>query len=96
MNPKYSPGDVVQVRPDVHNGHHRTPWFIKGKTGRVHKLAGSFFNPESRAYGGDGMPKQPLYAVKFDQRDVWAEDYRGPDSDTLIVDIYEHWLVKAN
>ncbi len=42
------------------------------------------------------MPKQPLYAVKFDQRDVWANEYRGSDSDTLLVDIYEHWLVRAN
>ena len=42
------------------------------------------------------MPKQPLYAVKFDQQHVWADEYRGPDSDTLVVDIYEHWLIKAN
>lgn len=96
MNTKFSPGEVVRVRPDAHDGHHRTPWFIKGKMGRIHSVAGEFFNPESRAYGGDGLPKQLLYAVEFEQRDVWATEYRGPDSDTLVVDIYEHWLVKAN
>ena len=96
MNAQFSPGDDVRVRPDNHNGHHRTPWFVKGKIGRIRKLAGVFLNPESRAYGGEGLPKQPLYAVEFYQSDVWGNEYRGPRSDTLVVDIYEHWLVEAN
>ena len=96
LNAKFSPGDAVTVRPDSHDGHHRTPWFIKGKSGRVHNLVGAYFNPESRAYGGDGIPKQPLYAVEFDQREIWASEYRGQDGDTLLMDIYEHWLTRAN
>ena len=96
MSAKFSEGDVVRVRPDAHDGHHRTPWFIKGKVGRVHRLVGSFFNPESRAYGGDGLPKQPLYVVEFDQSEIWSSKYRGPDSDTLTMDIYEHWLIPAS
>lgn len=96
MNAKFSTGEVVRVRQDNYDRHHRTPWFVKGKKGRVWKLAGLFFNPESKAYGGEGLPKQPLYAVEFYQTDVWANQYRGSSSDTLLVDIYEHWLVKAN
>jgi hypothetical protein len=29
---------------------------------------GTFGNPESLAYGGDGLPRQPLYLVRFEQR----------------------------
>jgi nitrile hydratase len=51
----------------------------------------SFTNPETRAYGADGLPKQPLYRVSFAQRDVWP-DYRGGAGDRVSVDLFEHWL----
>lgn len=72
--------------------HHRTPGYVKGKVGRVQALAGRFHDPESRAYGGAGLPKRPLYRVEFDMGDVWGDRYRGPAGDRLIVDIYGHWL----
>ena len=75
-------------------GHHRTPAYIKGKTGRVTALCGLFHNPESRAYGGSGLPKQPLYKVEFNQTEVWV-NYRGSSMDKIHVDIYEHWLEPA-
>jgi hypothetical protein len=45
----------------------------------------SAFTPPSRtrgrAYGGDGLPKQPLYLVAF------------PGGDAQIyADVFEHWL----
>ena len=75
-------------------GHHRTPAYIKGKTGRVAVLCGVFPNPESLAYGGSGLPSQPLYRVAFEQSEVW-DSYRGPPGDTVHVDIYQHWLEPA-
>ena len=72
-------------------GHYRTPTYIQGKTGRVVALCGIFPNPESLAHGGDGLPKQPLYRVEFDQNRVWPV-YTGSFDDKLWVDIYEHWL----
>ena len=92
---KYSPGDRVRVRPDAQRGHHRTPWFIKGKFGYVTRVSGPFLNPESRAYGGSGTPRQPLYMVEFSQTDVWGGDYRENASDTVLVDVYENWLERA-
>ena len=92
---KYSPGDNVRVRPDAHQGHHRTPWYIKGKVGCVTRVSGPFFDPESRAYGGDGKPRQPVYLVEFWQADVWGDDYGENASDTLLVDVYENWLARA-
>ena len=85
------PGSAVRVRDDPSTGHVRTPWYVKGKTGRVARMHGAFRNPETLAYGGDGLPEQPLYLVGFRQRDVWP-DYAGPETDTVYLDLYEHWL----
>lgn len=88
---KYRPDDEVQVRVGSPPGHFRTPQYIQGKVGRVEALCGMFKNPESLAYGGTGLPKQPLYRVEFPQSEVW-EKYQGPAIDTILVDLYEHWL----
>ncbi|MCY3621430.1 MAG: nitrile hydratase subunit beta [Gammaproteobacteria bacterium] len=85
-------GDVVVVRDETPAHHHRTPWFVKGKTGRIASISGPFFNPESRAHGGDGLPKRRLCSVEFRQVDLWGECYGESDGDRLLVDIYEHWL----
>ncbi|MBI4560787.1 MAG: nitrile hydratase subunit beta [Candidatus Rokubacteria bacterium] len=91
---RYKPGDRVRVRADAPPGHARTPGYIRGKIGRVESLHGAFRNPESLAYGGQGLPRRPLYLVGFNQTDVWAS-YGGSPGDTLHVDIYEHWLEPA-
>ena len=85
-------GDAVIVRAAEVDHHHRTPWFIKGKAGTVRRVHGAFPNPESRAHGGDGLPKLKLCQVEFRQADVWGTGYRGADADLLLADIFEHWL----
>ncbi|MCY4059236.1 MAG: nitrile hydratase subunit beta [Gammaproteobacteria bacterium] len=85
-------GDVVGVRDETPAHHHRTPWFVKGKTGRIASISGPFLNPESRAHGGDGLPKRHLCSVEFKQVDIWGGRYCENDGDRLLVDIYEHWL----
>jgi nitrile hydratase len=77
-------GQRVRVEERAHEGHHRTPGYIKGKVGTVERLHGSFTNPETRAYGEDGLPKQPLYLVGF-----------GAGRDRILVDVFEHWLEPA-
>ena len=90
----YRPGQRVRVDAREHEGHHRTPAYVKGKTGTVERVYAAFRNPETRAYGGDGEPRQPLYLVAFDQRDLWPA-YRGRADDRLYVDVFEHWLQEA-
>ncbi len=85
-------GDVVAVRDEAPAHHHRTPWFVKGKIGRIAAINGRFFNPESRAYGRDGLPKRRLCSVEFRQVDLWGVRYRENAGDRLVIDIYEHWL----
>lgn len=89
-------GAAVRVLPTIVGTHHRTPGCVKGKVGRVQALSGRFYDPESRAYGGSGLPKRALYLVKFGMKDLWGEDYMGLRDDSLVIDIYEQWLEPAN
>jgi nitrile hydratase len=90
----YSPGDKVTVIRTHPPGHRRTPYYIRGRTGVIERVCGAFPNPEELAYGFDGLPRKTLYRVRFRQKEVWP-DYRGPDADTVDVDIFEHWLRPA-
>jgi hypothetical protein len=91
---RYSAGQRVRVAARQHDGHHRTPGYVKGKTGTVERVHASFRNPETRAYGADGLPARRLYLVGFAQEDVWA-GYRGRGHDRVYVDVFEHWLEAA-
>lgn len=88
---KYRPNDRVRVRVYSPPGHFRTPSYIQGKTGLIVACCGVFPNPESLAHHGSGLPRQPLYRVEFEQKEVWAK-YPGPARDKVLVDIYQHWL----
>ena len=93
---QFRPGDSIRVLPTVVDTHHRTPGYVKGKLGRVKALSGTFPDPESRAYGGTGLPERALYLIEFDMRAIWGERYSGPTSDSLLIDIYEQWLEPAH
>ena len=87
-------GDVVTVRTGNPPTHYRTPVYTQGKTGTVVALCGIFPDPESLAHGGSGTPYKPLYRVEFPQAVLW-DNYNGPSTDRLQVDIYEQWLERA-
>jgi nitrile hydratase subunit beta len=91
---RYRIGQPVRVASRPHDGHHRTPGYVKGKAGEVVRLHGSFTNPETRAYGTNGLPEQPLYLVSFRQRDVWPER-RANGDDRVLIDLFEHWLEES-
>ena len=87
-------GDRVRVRDDYPPGHIRTPVYVRGKEGLISRALGSFPNPEVLAIGKDGLPKKALFEVRFRQKDLWPR-YAGSEADTLLVDLYEHWLTKV-
>lgn len=91
MSPRFAVGSPVHVKRGNPPGHVRTPWYIRGKAGVVERICGAFRNPEELAYARSGEPKQVLYRVRFAQKDVWP-GYTGPASDTIDVELYEHWL----
>jgi nitrile hydratase subunit beta len=94
MAARFQLGDTVRIRVGSPRGHFRTPSYVQGKTGVVEALHGAFPNPESLAHGGDGLPEQYLYLVRFDQTHVWPQ-HRAAPQDKLLIDIYEHWLEPA-
>ena len=78
----FAAGQQVRIASRSHDGHHRTPAYVKGQTGTVVRIHGTFTNPETRAYGEDGLPKQQLYLVALS----------SDTNDNVLVDVYEHWL----
>ena len=88
---RFAPGETVRVAERPALGHCRTPWYLRGKTGVVASVQGTFRDPEKLAYHQPGLPRRVLYKVRFTQAAIW-DDYRGPAGDHLEADIYEHWL----
>lgn len=94
MKSRFHAGDPVTVRTAYPPGHIRTPYYIRGKQGVIERICGEFANPEELAFGRDGLPRRPLYRVRFRQRHVWP-DYSGAPGDTVDIEIFEHWLEPA-
>jgi len=86
----YRRGESVRVADRRHDGHHRTPGYLKGKRGVIARVQATFTNPESRAYGEDGLPRVRLYHVEFDRSELWPE--QAGRRDRLYADVFEHWL----
>jgi len=91
---RFRPGDKVRVRAAYPPGHVRTPFYIRGHSGFVERICGNYPNPEELAYARPGLPAQPLYRVRFLQREVWP-DYAGGADDTVDIELYQHWLEAA-
>lgn len=87
----YQTHERVRVSNSNPPGHCRVPVYIRGAVGAIERYCGAFKNPSELAYGFNGEPKRHLYRVRFQQDQIW-DDYDGPDSDTLDLEIYEHWL----
>ncbi len=94
MTPRYAAGAAVRVAGREHDGHVRTPRYIRGKRGVVESVCGAFGNPEELAYGRRDAGVVALYCVRFAQGDVWP-GYAGAAADTIDVELYEHWLEPA-
>lgn len=68
--------------------HIRTPHYLRGREGVVERLLGAFPNPEDLAFARPAA-RVALYHVRFDQPALWGEGRAG---DTILVELYEHWL----
>ena len=91
---RFKPGDRVKVRVATPPGHVRTPYYCRGHAGTIERICGAFPNPEELAYHRSGLPLQPLYRVRFAATELWP-DYSGNKSDTIDIEIYQHWLESA-
>lgn len=78
----YAVGTTVRIASRAHAGHHRTPAYAKGQTGTIARVRATYPNPETRAYGTDGLPEQQLYLVAL----------TSDTNDRVYLDVFEHWL----
>jgi nitrile hydratase len=92
---RFSPGARVLVKADWPHErgpcHIRTPHYLRGHHGTVERVLGAFHNPEDLAFARPAE-KKVLYHVLFDQPGLF-QDGRKPD--TVLVEIFEHWLEAA-
>jgi nitrile hydratase subunit beta len=87
----YNVGQAVRIRNLSKAGHVRTPQYVRNKIGWIDSYVGLFENPEERAYGRIGLEPIPLYRIRLKQSDLWS-DYKGSNNDSLVLEIYDHWL----
>ena len=92
--PHFAVGEKVRIRSAQVFTHIRTPWYVMGKVGTVERVAGIFPDAEQTAYGHADARLVVLYRIQLSMRDIW-EAYEGSHTDTLDVEIYEHWLEAA-
>ncbi len=95
MTPRFRSGDAVRILDLEKPGHVRIPFYVRRRTGIVERYCGAYPNPEELAYGKPGLPPVDLYRVRMSQQDLWA-DYSGSAADTLEIEVYDHWLEKAD
>ena len=93
--PRFAPGETVRVRTGGGPGHVRTPFYLRGRVGRVERLCGDFANPEELAYHRDGRPGRTLYRVRFTMAELWGAAAERPD-DILEAEMFEPWLEPAD
>ncbi len=95
IEPRFAPGDRVQVDTRPAEGHCRTPFYLRGKTGMVEAVRGRFRDPEQLARHRPGLPARFLYRVRFDRASVWGEPAENA-ADAVVADLFEHWLTESS
>ncbi len=94
MSARFQTGDRVTIAARAAERHHRVPAYVKGHTGVIERVCLAQVQPERAAYHDPGEPRQTVYRVRVDQRDLWS-DYAGALGDVLEIEIFEHWLETA-
>ncbi len=91
---RFSPGDRVQVLALGKDGHVRIPYYIRQQIGHIVQYCGTYLNPEDLAIGITSRRAVDLYRVSFSQARLWR-DADIPEHDTLVIEIYDHWLTSV-
>jgi nitrile hydratase subunit beta len=89
--PRFGVGDRVRVRESHPAGHTRCPRYVRGKTGAVVRLDGSYSVPDIEAHGA-ARRSEPTYSVRFDAADLWQDGQRGV---SVHVDLWDRYLERA-
>ena len=87
--PRFAAGDRIVTRAFHPRGHTRLPRYARGKRGVIHRYHGVHVFPDTHAHGLGEAP-QPLYSVRFESGQLWAEaaEPRAP----VYIDLWESYL----
>jgi nitrile hydratase len=90
--PQFSLGATVRVRNLHPPGHTRLPRYVRGKQGTVSRYYGIYDFQDAVPAGVNASP-QPLYAVRFDGRELWGEAAEA--NHVVYLDMWESYLQPA-
>jgi nitrile hydratase beta subunit len=92
-NPRFTVGDAVTITNVPAEDHTRLPGFLRGRTGTVERVFEGNYGYFCST-GADGLgPPMPVYAVRFDPRDVWGE--KAEPGSVVYAELYEAYLSPA-
>ena len=92
MTPQFSPGDRVRARNMHPPGHTRLPRYIRGKAGVIVTFYGVHALQDERPAGTEAE-LQPIYAVRFDARELWGD--QAESNSAMYLDMWESYLGPA-
>ena len=90
FRPQFQGGDRVRARNIHPEGHTRLPRYVRGKTGTIARYYGIHNLQDAELPGGCVRREQPLYAVRFESRDLWGESTEAEDA--VYLDMWEGYL----
>ena len=87
--PAFSVGNRVRARNIHPTGHTRLPGYVRGKVGEVAALyRPQLFQDAEPLSDHDGL--QPVYAVRFDGREIWGP--AAEPNSSVMLDMWESYL----
>ena len=89
MSERFGSGDAVTAAAVDVSGHVRLPRYVRGRTGEVVEVTGSWRRPEDVVAGRETAP-QPVYTVRFAARELW-----GSGDHSVCIDLWEGYLQPA-
>ena len=87
--PRFKVGDRVVTRNVHPTGHTRLPRYARGKHGVIAEYYGVYVFPDTSAHGQGDQPR-PLYAVRFDARELWGSS--AEPGECVHLDLWESYL----
>lgn len=93
VRPRFRSGDPVRARNIHPAGHTRLPRYVRGKAGTITRFYGIHNLQDAELPVGCRRREQPLYAVRFESRELWGESAEAQDA--VYLDMWEGYLTPA-
>lgn len=90
IRPQFQGGDRVRARNIHPEGHTRLPRYVRGKAGTISRFYGIHNLQDAELPAGCVRREQPLYAVRFESRELWGESAEAEDA--VYLDMWEGYL----